>query len=762
MRDETHRALQSKDLPAAQRLLDELKALAASGEPVGGISALEAKVRERETQAARDRARNEERRAAQEREAQQQAERERAAAEKKCTDELRAQERHQEWLRRREAEEVKANAAIYRLIAAGQVEDPAEAEPQLVAALAACADIDQDLLAGETVSRLPVAIRVGENARKSVRKALRQAEAKRREAEEASRRAAEEQRRREADDAARRAAEEAARREAEEAARRAAEHQRRREAEEAARREAARQEAARREAEELARREAAVDLARQEAAAEAARQEADAQREAEEARLWEEAQREEARQRAHAQAATLTPSADPLQLPGPARRGGGRGGRGLPPTSGRGGGRGGRGLPTRPSGAAALVPSVTAGELRYATSMFADGRLVGVGGFGRVFRAEGLPSLPGQVAAKILHVGADGRTIQEVLSDLDAETALLHKSNHPNVIRMLACCRDHEAPCAIYPLALGGSLEDRLVLNTNAAKHLRVLGYEQLPSALTWQDRVRVLRDTMEAIVYLHEAVSPHKEWTCFHGDVKPSNILLGCGLFVTLCDVGLAKTASAEASRISVSRLQGTGPYLDPIFVRTNRRTAVTDGYAFGGVVLHTMTAVPLHLLGLDHARVQPMLETASQPEEWSGVLDTKAGGWPDGVAAALAQMVVSLMWMRLEHERMPCRTALERLRELVSTNAIPDALSDAAAIAATPPQEQRSKCIVCYERPHTVRFACGHAICCEECEPRLRASNSNCPKCGAPIGAEGNAERGAHVGTARTFVGASPLRRS
>ena len=108
---------------------------------------------------------------------------------------------------------------------------------------------------------------------------------------------------------------------------------------------------------------------------------------------------------------------------------------------------------------------LTVAELRAATDNFAPTRRVGEGGFGVVYAAA-LPALPlaGQVAVKRLAVAAAQQ--QQAWLELVREIQLLGTCSHPCLLPLLGFCLDPEAPCLVYPLMEGGSLEDRLLLGT--------------------------------------------------------------------------------------------------------------------------------------------------------------------------------------------------------------------------------------------------------------------------------------------------------
>ena len=76
-----------------------------------------------------------------------------------------------------------------------------------------------------------------------------------------------------------------------------------------------------------------------------------------------------------------------------------------------------------------------------------------------------------------------------MLRSLREEVDLLSKCRHPNLIQLLAHCDDPRGPCAVYPLARGGSYEDRLVSTLPGRKRLATLGAPSEP--LSWKARLR-------------------------------------------------------------------------------------------------------------------------------------------------------------------------------------------------------------------------------------------------------------------------------
>jgi serine/threonine protein kinase len=159
-----------------------------------------------------------------------------------------------------------------------------------------------------------------------------------------------------------------------------------------------------------------------------------------------------------------------------------------------------------------------------ATAGWAAARKVGEGGFGVVYRADALPSRPVLGPVAIKRLGADS---QQGLNELMSEVQLLGTCRHEHLLPLLAFCYEGGVGCLVYPLMAGGSLEDRLVRDDDASRRLASL----LPAAggarppLTWQQRLRAVRDATRALVFLHTPTATRP--VILHRDIKPANVLL-------------------------------------------------------------------------------------------------------------------------------------------------------------------------------------------------------------------------------------------
>ena len=77
---------------------------------------------------------------------------------------------------------------------------------------------------------------------------------------------------------------------------------------------------------------------------------------------------------------------------------------------------------------------------------------------------ELLPSLPNQPSGVAIKKGPRVDSLRD-LQDLKREVMILEACDHPHLLPLLGHCLDKRAPCLIFPLMVGGSLQCRLDLS---------------------------------------------------------------------------------------------------------------------------------------------------------------------------------------------------------------------------------------------------------------------------------------------------------
>uniref|UniRef100_A0A0E0HNK1 Protein kinase domain-containing protein n=1 Tax=Oryza nivara TaxID=4536 RepID=A0A0E0HNK1_ORYNI len=204
-------------------------------------------------------------------------------------------------------------------------------------------------------------------------------------------------------------------------------------------------------------------------------------------------------------------------------------------------------------------------DLVRATRGFDGKRLLGVGGFGRVYRGV-LPASGTEVAVKVVSLSHDA---EQGMRQFVAEVASVGRLRHRNVVPLLGYCRRRGELLLVYDYMPNGSLDRWL--------------HGQSAPPLGWAQRVRAIRGVAAGLLYLHEGW----EQVVVHRDVKASNVLLDGEMDARLGDFGLARLYGRGAADPRTTRVVGTLGYLAPELAHTRRVTPATDVFAFGSFVL-------------------------------------------------------------------------------------------------------------------------------------------------------------------------------
>uniref|UniRef100_A0A6N2KIG0 Protein kinase domain-containing protein n=2 Tax=Salix viminalis TaxID=40686 RepID=A0A6N2KIG0_SALVM len=202
--------------------------------------------------------------------------------------------------------------------------------------------------------------------------------------------------------------------------------------------------------------------------------------------------------------------------------------------------------------------------LEKGTNNFGDDRLLGKGGFGRVYKA--VMEDDSSVAVKKLDCATD-----DAQREFENEVDLLSKFHHPNIISIVGFSVHEETGFIIYELMPNGCLEDLL--------HGPSRG-----SSLNWHLRLKIALDTARGLEYLHEFCKP----VVIHRDLKSSNILLDANFNAKLSDFGLAVADSSYNK--NKLKLSGTVGYVAPEYMLDGELTDKSDVYAFGVVLLELL----------------------------------------------------------------------------------------------------------------------------------------------------------------------------
>lgn len=115
--------------------------------------------------------------------------------------------------------------------------------------------------------------------------------------------------------------------------------------------------------------------------------------------------------------------------------------------------------------------------------------------------------------------------------EFQTEVEAIGKLRHPNVVTLRAYYWSVDEKLLIYDYVPNGSLATALHGKPGEASF----------TPLSWSVRLKIMKGTARGLVYLHE-FSPKKY---VHGDLNPSNILLGHNMEPKIADFGLGRLAN-------------------------------------------------------------------------------------------------------------------------------------------------------------------------------------------------------------------------
>ncbi|MFJ4223676.1 serine/threonine-protein kinase [Microbacterium sp. NPDC089695] len=220
-------------------------------------------------------------------------------------------------------------------------------------------------------------------------------------------------------------------------------------------------------------------------------------------------------------------------------------------------------------------------EVLTETEALLDGRYVlseplGRGGMATVYRAEDT-RLQRTVAVKMLHDDGDSAAFAARAHN---EKALLAAVNHPSIVTLFDALLTPDRPrYLVMEFVDGPTLARRLRTGPMRARQV-----------------ARLARDLAEGLAVVHAL-------GIVHGDVKPSNVLLGRGpgggpRTAKLADFGIACMVGSPRTT-SPGIVLGTFTYLAPETLRDAEPDTPVDVFALGLVLLEALTGRPTYPIG-------------------------------------------------------------------------------------------------------------------------------------------------------------------
>ncbi|KAK7394696.1 hypothetical protein VNO78_15231 [Psophocarpus tetragonolobus] len=205
-------------------------------------------------------------------------------------------------------------------------------------------------------------------------------------------------------------------------------------------------------------------------------------------------------------------------------------------------------------------------ELQRATDNYNKSRFLGQGGYGTVYKGM-LPD------GTIVAVKKSKQIERNQIETFVNEVVILSQINHRNIVKLLGCCLETEAPLLVYEFIPNGTLSHHIHKRDN-------------DSSLPWDSRLRIACEVAGAVAYMHFAASI----PIFHRDIKPTNILLDSNYSAKVSDFGTSRSVPLDKTHLTTA-IGGTFGYIDPEYFQSSQFSDKSDVYSFGVVLVELIT---------------------------------------------------------------------------------------------------------------------------------------------------------------------------